>query len=43
MRNCLGVIANSGFELASECLHFGKKPLINPWLDNLSNVHMPKF
>lgn len=30
LQNCSGVIANAGFELASECLHFGKKLLIKP-------------
>ena len=30
LQSCSGVIANAGFELASECLHFGKKLLIKP-------------
>ncbi|MFQ3217747.1 MAG: hypothetical protein ACJAUL_000049 [Paraglaciecola sp.] len=30
MQNCSGVIANGGFDPASECLHFGKKLLIKP-------------
>ncbi|MFT6895995.1 MAG: hypothetical protein ACJA13_000392 [Paraglaciecola sp.] len=41
MQNCSGVIANAGFELASECLHFGKKLLIKPLagqFEQLSNA-----
>lgn len=41
LQNCSGVIANAGFELASECLHFGKKLLIKPLagqFEQLSNA-----
>lgn len=30
LRRCVGVIANSGFELPSEALHLGKKLLVKP-------------
>lgn len=39
--NCEGVISNSGFELASECLHLGKKILVKPLMgqfEQLSNA-----
>jgi len=41
LQRCSGVIANAGFELASECLHFGKKLLIKPLsgqFEQLSNA-----
>lgn len=41
LQSCSGVIANAGFELASECLHFGKKLLIKPLsgqFEQLSNA-----
>ncbi|WP_166422737.1 MJ1255/VC2487 family glycosyltransferase [Paraglaciecola sp. 20A4] len=41
LQTCSGVIANAGFELASECLHFGKKLLIKPLsgqFEQLSNA-----
>ena len=39
--DCEGVISNAGFELASECLHLGKKLLVKPLLgqyEQLSNA-----
>ena len=30
LQDCAGVIGNAGFELASECLHLGKKLLVKP-------------
>lgn len=41
LHSCAGVIANGGFELASECLHLGKKMLIKPLdgqFEQLSNA-----
>ncbi len=41
LSDCEGVIANAGFELASECLHLGKKILVKPVLgqyEQLSNA-----
>ncbi|QJR81222.1 glycosyltransferase [Alteromonas pelagimontana] len=43
LQHCTGVIANGGFELASEALHLGKKLLIKPLhgqFEQLSNVLM---
>ena len=41
LADCSGVISNAGFELASECLHLGKKLLVKPLLgqfEQLSNA-----
>ena len=41
MRDCVGVICNAGFELASEALQLGKKILVKPLhlqLEQLSNA-----